>query len=463
MALWTLHGDGSLAPGEVVKPHERLSWGKTVGMGAQHVVAMFGATFLVPLITGFPPATTLLFSAIGTVTFLLITGNRLPSYLGSSFAFLAPIGAAMAAPDGSMGTALFGVLCTGVLLALVGVLVHFVGTGWIEKLMPSVVVGTVVMLIGFNLAPVAWNNVQEAKWTALITVGSVLLISVLFRGMIGRLSILLGVGVGYIAAVIQGQVDFTPINEAEWIGLPELHAPVVSWPILGLFLPVVLVLIAENVGHVKSVALMTGKDMDPLIGRALLADGVATVFAGAGGGSGTTTYAENIGVMAATKVYSTAVYWVAALVAGLLAIIPKFGALINTIPVGVLGGAGTVLYGMIGLLGARIWVENKVNFSSPVNLLTAAVALVAGIANFSFFIGEAKFEGIAIGAIGAICVYHLMRVIAKWRGTDHDEPASPTSGDYHEVFPPDEFADEESDEFAEESDQEWDVEEDEEE
>jgi len=243
--------------------------------------------------------------------------------------------------------------------------------------------------------------------------------------MIGRLSILLGVVVGYIAALIQGQIDFTPVNEAAWFGLPHFQGPQVDWSVLGLFLPVVLVLVAENVGHVKSVALMTQTDMNPLMGRALLADGVATALAGMGGGSGTTTYAENIGVMAATKIYSTAVYWVAAASALMLSLIPKFGAVINTVPAGVLGGAGTVLYGMIGLLGARIWVENKVNFSSPVNLFTAAVALIAGIANFSFSVGGASFEGIAIGTLGAIGIYHMMKVIAKWRGTDFNEPVTP--------------------------------------
>jgi len=439
MALWTLHGNGSLAPGEVVKPEERLTWPRTIGLGAQHVVAMFGATFLVPLLTGFPPSTTLFFSAIGTVLFLLITGNRLPSYLGSSFAFIAPIAAAVASDGGNYGTALFGVMCAGILLALVGLLVNFIGSGWIDKLMPPLVVGTIVMLIGFNLAPSAWNNVASAKWTALITILAIVLVTVLFKGMIGRLSILIGVLVGYVAAVIQGQVDFKPVADAAWIGLPHFQTPQASWSVLGLFLPVVLILIAENVGHVKSVALMTEKDLNPKIGRALLADGVATTLAGIGGGSGTTTYAENIGVMAATKIYSTAVYWVAAFVALLLSLIPKFGAIINTIPAGVLGGAGTVLYGMIGLLGARIWVENHVNFSSPVNLLTAAVALIAGIANYTFSIGNASFSGIAIGAIGCILIYHLMRVVAKWRGTDQDEPASPSSGDY-EVYDKDEFA-----------------------
>ena len=442
MALWSLKDNGKLAPGQVVKPNERLGWGKTIGLGAQHVVAMFGATFLVPLLTGFPPATTLFFSAIGTIAFLLITGNRLPSYLGSSFAFIAPIAAAKASDGGSFGTALFGVLIAGIVLALIGLLVNYVGAGWIEKVMPSVVVGTIVMLIGFNLAPSAWNNVKAAKWTALITIVAILLVTVLFRGMLGRLSILIGVVVGYIAALAQNQVNFTPVKEAAWIGLPHFQTPQVDWSVLGLFLPVVLVLVAENVGHVKSVALMTDTDMNPVMGRALLADGVATIFAGAGGGSGTTTYAENIGVMAATKIYSTAVYWVAAFFALLLSLIPKFGALINTIPVGVLGGAGTVLYGMIGLLGARIWVENNVNFSSPVNLLTAAVALIAGIADYSFSIGEASFGGIAVGSIGAIVIYHIMRLIGHWRGTDLDEVASPasSSGKYIE----DEYAEKET-------------------
>jgi len=447
MAIWKLHGDGRrIAAGEVVKPDERLIWPFTIGMGMQHVVAMFGATFLVPLLTGFPPATTLFFSAIGTMLFLLITGNRLPSYLGSSFAFIAPITAAMASDGGNMGTALFGVLAAGTLLAVVGAVVHFVGPGWIEKLMPPVVTGAIVMLIGFNLAPSAWNNVVNAKTTAFITIAAVLLVTVLFKGMVGRLSILIGVIVGYIAAAIQDaagvlvqvgtnadgsaimgkQLNFQGVRDAAWIGFPTFTSPQVDWTVLGLFLPIVLVLMAENIGHIKSVSLMTGKDYNAVTGRALLADGVSTMLAGFGGGSGTTTYAENIGVMAATKIYSTAVYWVAGCTALVLSMCPKFGELIATIPVGVLGGAGTVLYGMIGLLGARIWVENKVNFGNPVNLMMAAVALIMGIANYTVNFGKASFSGIALGAIGAVVIYQVMRVIAKWRGTD-GEPASPAS------------------------------------
>jgi uracil-xanthine permease len=422
---WHVHGDGrQVSPGAVVSPEERLSWPRTIGIGMQHVVAMFGATFLVPLITGLPPATTLFFSAVGTVLFLVVTGNRLPSYLGSSFAFLAPIGAAQA--SGGDSVALGGVLVTGVLLAVVGAVVHLVGPRWIDVVMPPVVTGTIVALIGLNLAPVAWQNVQTAPVTALVTLLAVVLITVLFRGILGRLAILLGVLVGYAVAVIRGEVDFSGVEAASWIGFPTFTGPTFDPAILGLFVPVVFVLIAENVGHVKSVAAMTGRDLDPMIGRALFADGVATTLAGAGGGSGTTTYAENIGVMAATRVYSTAAYWVAAATAFVLSLSPKFGAVVASIPGGVLGGATTVLYGMIGILGARIWVQNKVNFSDPVNLTTAAVALVVGIANYTWVAGDVRFEGIALGTAAAIGIYHLMRAVARWRGT-HDEPASPAS------------------------------------
>ena len=355
---WKLHGNGtSINPGDVVLPGERLSWPRTAGIGAQHVVAMFGATFLVPLLTGFPPSTTLFFTAIGTLLFFLITAGRLPSYLGSSFALIAPI-------------------------------------------------------------------------TAVVTIVSICLVTVLFKGILGRLSILIGVLIGYVAAIIQGQVDFSTVSKAAWIGFPEFQAPSFAPSTLGLFLPVVFILVAENVGHVKSVSAMTGENMDDLTGRALVADGLSTMLAGSGGGSGTTTYAENIGVMAATRVYSTAAYLIAAGVALVLSMLPKFGALIATIPPGVLGGAGTVLYGMIGMLGVRIWVQNRVDFSNPVNLNTAAVALIVAIANFTWKIGDMSFEGIALGTASALLIYHGMRLISKLRGTNLEAatPASAPSG-----------------------------------
>jgi uracil-xanthine permease len=407
---------------QVVAAHQRLDWGKTIGIGAQHVVAMFGATFLVPLLTGFSPATTLFFSSLATALFLLINRNRVPSYLGSSFAFIAPILAAVAS-TGNMGVATFGVLCTGVLLLAVGVIVHFAGAKWIDTIMPPVVTGAIVALIGFNLAPAAWQNFDKAPVTALVTLLSTLLIAAIFKGIIGRLSILLGVAVGYVYALFVGEVDYSALKDAPWVGLPHFIAPEVDFSVLAMFLPVVLVLIAENIGHVKSVAQMTGENLDGFAGRALMADGIGTILAGFGGGSGTTTYAENIGVMASTKVYSTAAYWVASATALLLSLCPKFGAAVATVPAGVLGGATTLLYGMIGMLGVRIWVENKVDFSKQANVFVAAIAMIIGIADFTFSVSGVSFNGIAIGSLVCVVVYHLFRFAPafKHEGTHDDD------------------------------------------
>jgi NCS2 family nucleobase:cation symporter-2 len=431
MPIWKLHGNGrTVEPGKVVAPGERLNWGATVAIGAQHVVAMFGATFLVPVLTGFPVSTTLLFSGIGTLLFLLITRNRLPSYLGSSFAFIAPItainaGKALETPL-QISQALLGVVAAGVLLAVIGFVVQAVGTRWIEKLMPPVVAGSIVALIGFNLAPAAWNNFTQQPELASVTLIAVILFSVLFRGFLGRISIFLGVIVGYVVAAVTGQVDFAAVGAADWIGLPQFHLAGFgdpgAWGVVLMFLPVVLVLIAENVGHVRGVATMTE---DPTInrhtGRALIADGVATTLAGTFGGSGTTTYGENIGVMAATRVYSTAAYWVAGAVAILLAFSPKVGALFNTIPPGVLGGVTTALYGLIGVIGIKIWVDNRVDFSRPVNQYTVAVSFVIAIAGFAMSWGTFQLGAIVIGTVAALLIYHLGNLIARWRKTGADD------------------------------------------
>ncbi|KRE37918.1 nitrate reductase [Janibacter sp. Soil728] len=405
---WRLHGDGrEVLPGEVVAPGERLSWPRTIGLGAQHVVAMFGATFLVPLITGLPPATTLFFSGVGTMLFLLITAGRVPSYLGSSFAFIAPLAAASASHD--MPTALGGVVMAGITLALLGVVVQLAGDRWLRAIMPATVTGAIVALIGLNLAPSAKANFVVSPVTGLVTVAVILMVTVATRTLFSRIAILVGVAAGYLTAVVREEVDFAKVQAADWLGAPTFTAPHFDIAVAGLFIPVVLVLVAENVGHVRSVASMTGEDLDPITGRALIADGLATTLAGAGGGSGTTTYAENIGVMAATRVYSTAAYWVAAVVALILSFSPKFGEAIATVPQGVLGGAGVVLYGMIGLLGAKIWVEAKVDFGNPINLMTAAVALIIGVADFTWQIGDLQFAGIALGTVAALVGFHLMR------------------------------------------------------
>lgn len=407
---WTLHGDGrSVTPGAVVAPDERLGWPRTVAIGMQHVVAMFGATLLVPTLTGFPVNTTLLFSGLGTIIFLLLTRNKLPSYLGSSFAFIAPL---TASQQYGVGAQLGGVMVTGLALIAVGVAVQAAGRQLIDAVMPPVVTGAIVALIGFNLAPTAVSNFQQQPGVAAVTLATIAAVTAAARGMLSRLSILAGVVVGWVAAAASGgltQESVRAIGDAPWVGLPQFHTPEFHLSAVLLTLPVLVVLIAENVGHVKAVSEMTHRNLDGLQGRALIGDGIATTLAGGLGGSGTTTYAENIGVMAATKVYSTAAYWVAALFAIVLAFIPKFGAVVFSIPAGVLGGACVVLYGMIGMLGVRIWQDNRVDFTDPVNLLTAAVALIVGIGNLSLTVGQVHLEGIALGSVGIIVAYPVLR------------------------------------------------------
>lgn len=407
---WRLHGDGQhIRPGAVVAPDERLTWPRTIGIGMQHVIAMFGATLLVPTITGFPVTTTLLFSGIGTALFLVLTRGRVPSYLGSSFAFIAPLSAAAGqGPAAQLG----GVVAAGVLLILVGLVVKAAGPRDIDIVMPPVVTGAVVLLIGLNLAPAATGSFAAQPAVAIVTLAAILLVSVLAPGLLGRLGILAGVVIGWVFAAVTGSLAperVTVLHDAAWIGLPHLHHPSFQWSVVAATVPVVVVLIAENVGHVKAVSTMTARNLDDQAGNALLADGLATTLAGFGGGSGTTTYAENIGVMAATRVYSTAAYWVAAATAVVLAFSPKFGALVFTVPDGVIGGATLVLYGLIGLLGVRIWMEAKVDFTDTVNLLVVASAIVAGIGDLTLTVGAVELGGIAWGSVGVLVLYPLAR------------------------------------------------------
>ncbi|WP_336644940.1 uracil-xanthine permease family protein [Microbacterium sp. USHLN186] len=434
MPLWKIHGDGhTVAPGAVVRPEERLNWPATIAIGVQHVVAMFGATFLVPILTNFPVPTTLLFSGIGTILFLLVTRNRLPSYLGSSFAFIAPVTAATAAnasgADDGIGAALAGIVAVGVLLTVIGVVVHVAGVKWVDRFLPPVLAGTIVALIGFNLAGAARGNYELAPITATFTLAITILFAVVFRGFLGRISIFLGVIAGYIFAGLRGELDFSKVDAASWFGLPTFHAPdfasAGSWSAMAMFLPVVLVLIAENVGHVRGVATMVE---DPSInkqtGKALIADGISTSLAGFFGGSGTTTYGENIGVMASTRVYSTAAYWVAGITAILLSMSPKFGAVINSVPAGVLGGVTTALYGLIGVIGIKIWVDNRVDFSRPVNQYTAAVGLIVAVGGFMIKDPDSGFQlgGIVLATVAAILIYHLGNLVARLRGSGADDP-----------------------------------------
>jgi uracil-xanthine permease len=441
---WKLH-EGKLGPDEVVAPDERLSWPKTAGLGAQHVVAMFGATFVFPLLMGLNPQLAIMMSGIATICFLLIVKGKVPSYLGTSASFVGVV-AAIRLQGGDSSTVTGAILVAGVVLALVGVLIHFLGSGIIHKLLPPVVTGAVVMLIGFNLAPVVANVYwPQDQWVALAVMAFAIACAVGLRGFFGRISIFLALIFGTVLSWVLDRVfgpisSFDPgagkitehfrvnwdsVTSAPWIGFPPhtaivggkeivgWHTPTFSLAAVLLVLPAVIALIAENTGHVKAVAEVTGADLDGMMGRAIGADGVGTVIASAVGGSPTTTYAENIGVMAATRVYSTAAYYVAALVAILFGLSPKFGALVAATPGGVLGGITVILYGMIGILGAKIWIENDVDFGNPVNLVPVAAGIVIGIGNTSLvFSSTFSLSGIALGTIVTIAAYHMARALA---------------------------------------------------
>jgi len=474
---WKLHG-GTLGPNDIVAPDERLSWGKTVGLGAQHVVAMFGATFVFPLLMGLNAQLAIMMSGIATICFLLIVKGKVPSYLGSSASFVGAV-AAVRAQGGDSSTVTGAILVSGVVLALVGISIHFLGSGIIHKVLPPVVTGAVVMLIGFNLATVVANVYwPQDQWVALLVMVFAIACAVGLRGFFGRISIFLalifGTALSWVFDRVFGMISsFNPgtgkitdhfrvnwdgVTSAPWIGFPPhtsmiggkeivgwhtptlsmaaillvlpgkeivgWHTPTLSMAAILLVLPAVIALIAENTGHVKAVAEMTGADLDGVMGKAIAADGFGTILASAVGGSPTTTYAENIGVMAATRVYSTAAYYVAALVAILVGLSPKFGAVVAATPGGVLGGITVILYGMIGLLGAKIWKENDVDFANPINLVPVAAGIVIGIGNTSLVFSKTfSLSGIAFGTIVAIAAYHMARVLAPQHMKDSADGA----------------------------------------
>ena len=331
-----------LAQGGAVGSDERLPRPQTAVMGVQHVIAMFDATVLAPILMGFDPNLAILMSGIGTLIFFIVTGGKVPSYLGSSFAFIGVVIAATAyagtGANANLGVALGGIVACGVVVVLIGVLVQAVGTGWIERFMPPVVTGSVVAVIGLNLAGIPVKNTAAGNfdaWMQLVTFVSVALVAVMARGMVQHLLILVGlIRASVIYAVLTNglglgkPIDVSGIASAAWVRLPGLTAPVFSASAMLLIAPVAIILVAENLGHLKAVTAMTGKDLDRYMGRAFMGDGLATMVSGRVGGTGVTTYAENIGVMAATKIYSTAVFLVAALMAVVLGFSPKFSALI---------------------------------------------------------------------------------------------------------------------------------------
>jgi uracil-xanthine permease len=413
---WTLVTSGEVAP------EQRLPWGQSALMGLQHVVAMFGATALAPLLMGFDPNTSIFFSGIGTLIFFAVTGGRLPSYLGSSFAFIAVViaasGYAGSGANPNIPIALGGILAAGLVYAVIGAVVQWGGAGWIERLMPPPVTGAVVAAIGLNLAPLAAKGLSADPFSTVIGLATLLavgLIAVRAGGLPRRLPILLGALAGYALYFIGANlldfgpaIDYSGIARAAWFGLPHFTHPTFTTSAIVLIAPVAVILVAENLGHIKALGAMTGRSFDALIGRAFLADGVATLVSSLGGGTGVTTYAENIGVMAVTRIYSTLIFVVAGCFAVLLGLSPKFGALILTLPGPVIAGLATVVFGLIAATGGRIWVLNRVDFAEPRNLITAGVALTLGAGDFTIHLGTFSMGGIGTATFGAIALYHLL-------------------------------------------------------
>ena len=414
---WKLKSEGAILP------EQRLPAGQTIVVGLQHVIAMFGGTVLAPILMGFDPNVVVLFSGIGTLIFFVAVGGYVPSFLGSSFSFIAIVIAATAyvgpGPNPNIGIALGGIMAAGMLYTLIGIAVVLAGHRWVEKLLPPVVSGAVIAAIGLNFAPQAVKVVSGSTFDTAIAVFTVVTIggaAVFATGFWQRIPVLIGGTFAYLAhwmlangLGLGAPIDFGHLADAAWLGMPNFSAPVFDIKAMTMIAPVAIILVAENLGHLKVLSALVGRNFDAYIGRAFIGDGIATMMAASGGGTGVTTYAENIGVMAVTNIYSTLVFVVAATFAILLGFSPKFGALILTIPGPVVGGLSIVLFGLIAATAGRIWVENNVDFSKASNLIIVGVSLVAGAGDLTFIFGEFRLGGITTASLGAIILYQLLR------------------------------------------------------
>ena len=413
-----------LKPKGVVLPEERLPAGQTVIVGLQHVFTMFGSTVVLPIFMGFDPNVAILFSGVGTLIFIVAVGGRVPSYLGASASFV-PVVIAATAYAGSganpnIGIALGGIIAAGMLYTLIGVAVVLAGRGWIEKLMPPVVAGAVIAVIGLNLAPIAVKVLSRDTFDAaiaLITVATICVVAVFASEFWRRIPLLVGGTFAYLVHWVLANglglgtpIDFHRLGDAAWLGIPNFSTPAFDLNAMITIAPVAIVLVVENLGHIKALGVLFGGNLDPYLGRAFIGNGIATVVAASGGGTGLTTYAENIGVMGLTKIYSTLVFVVAALVAMLLGFSPKFDALILTIPSSVIGGVSIFVFGVVVATGGRVWVENNVDFTKASNLITVGVSLIVGAGNLTLNFGGFSVGGIGAATLGAIIIYQLLHV-----------------------------------------------------
>jgi len=389
----------------------QIGVGQHLALGFQHLFAMFGATVLVPLLTGLDPAVALFTSGTGTILFQLLTKGQVPAYLGSSFAFIAPI-IAVSAQYG-LPYALGGGVAVGLVYTIVALVISKLGTDWIDRVLPPVVIGSVIIVIGMGLAGTAVEmagfvnggslaspEVRVALFTLLVTVVG----TMFFKGFLAVVPILIGIVAGYLFALTQGIIDFTAVREAAWIGLPQFVTPKFDLRALAMIVPVALVSITEHLGDVLVISKITGNDYyrKPGLHRTLLGDGLATSWAGLWGGPPNTTYGENVGVMAITGVYNVSVVRTAAILAIALSFVQKMGALISTIPTAVMGGISIVLFGIIAASGLRTLVESGIDYGDKRNLVISSVILVLGIGGAQLSVGGLSLQGMALATITGI-------------------------------------------------------------
>lgn len=395
---------------------------QTIPLSLQHLFAMFGATVLVPILFHINPATVLLFNGVGTLIYLFICKGKIPAYLGSSFAFISPV--LLLLPLG-YEVALGGFILCGVLFCLVALIVKRAGTGWLDVMFPPAAMGAIVAVIGLELAGVAANmagllpaegSAPDSKTVliSLVTLAVTVFGSVLFRGFLAIIPILVGVVAGYLLSAFMGIVDWSGVIKAPWFALPTFYTPRFEWVAMLTILPAALVVIAEHIGHLVVTANIVKKDLirDPGLHRSMFANGLSTVISGFFGSTPNTTYGENIGVMAITRVYST---WVIGGAAILLSCVGKLAAVIQAIPVPVMGGVSLLLYGVIGASGIRVLIESKVDYNKAQNLILTSVILIIGVSGAKVHIGAAELKGMALATIVGVGLALIFRVISLLR------------------------------------------------
>ncbi|WP_334075654.1 uracil permease [Paenibacillus sp. A14] len=426
-----------------IQVNEKVSFAPGVLLSLQHLFAMFGSTVLVPNLFGVDPGMILLMNGIGTLLYILICKGKIPAYLGSSFAFISPVQSVLishADAGNGYALALGAFIITGLIFIAVGLIAKYAGTGWIDVVFPPAAMGAIVALIGLELIPVAagmagWISTNPTEpWTpdpptillSLLTLGVTVLGAVLFRGFPKIIHILIGIVVGYVTAYFMGEVNTAAIAKAKWFSLPTVTTPQWDPSVIITIIPVALVVIVEHIGHLLVTSNIVGKDLskDPGLHRSLLGNGLSTILSGFVGSTPNTTYGENIGVMALTKVYSVFVVGGAAFFAILLSFSGKFSAIIAYIPPAVMGGVSLLLFGVIAASGLRIFVEQKVDFSKPTNMLLATVVLVVGLSGTKLVMGNVELKGMALATIVGILLslfFKLFQVLG-W-SNDKDEAA----------------------------------------